>query len=187
MLGCFAAACGPSSVDPPVGSESSGDPDPTTTTVGSSTSIGASSTDGGGSSSADSSGEPGPVLPCAWVEGQHDAEIPSGMTPSNVTCDPDTSIATIQLAYDGVECTGPPSGDSLVIELPPELQVAGEHDLTELVARIYMSADLRPVAGQVDTGTLIITEVTPTGIVGWAHGAREGYDFLGSFEASYCP
>lgn len=50
-----------------------------------------------------------------------------------------------------------------------------------------MSADLRPVAGQVDTGTLIITEVTPTAIVGWAHGGLEGYDFVGLFEASHCP
>lgn len=193
-LACLAAlvmgACGPGDPDADSsgsqGSGGSGEPGSTTAVEG--TSLDASSTADGGSGSGDASSTGAPSLPCAWVEGQFDADIPSGSTRSDVTCDPGTSTATIRLTYaDALGCGLDVTGDRLTIELPPERQVAGEHDLTELVALIYMSADLRPVAGQVDTGTLIITEVTPTAIVGEAHGGLEGYDFVGSFEAPYCP
>lgn len=186
-----AGACGSETPDADSGatavSESSGEPGSTTGAEGSSTgSSGASGVDSGSGSGESSTGAP--LLPCAWVEGQHDAEIPPGMTLSDVTCDPDTRIATLRLTLaEALGCGSDVTGDRLVIELPPELQVAGEHDLAEQVALISVSADLTPVAGQVESGTLILTQVTPTAVVGWAHGSLEGYDFAGSFEAPYCP
>lgn len=189
LLGSWLAiGCGPG-VEPGA-SESSGHLD-STTAAGSSTVDGDSTADGGGSSSstaAGSSSSGGAPLPCAWIEGSFEADVPVQPTASDVLCDPETEVATIQLVYEGdSSCSGVVRGDSLIIELPPQLQVAGEYDLTSLTATLDMAADIGSVSGQVTAGTLIITEVTPEAIVGWAHGSLEGYDFLGSFEAPYCP
>lgn len=187
--GSLVIGCGPSSGGTPPGeTESSGQLDSTTSASDGSTSNGTSPVDGSGSGSGDSSSTGGPSLPCTWLEGQYDAEIPAGAAPSNVTCDLDTDIATIQLTFDeGFACGDSLTGDSLRIELPPGMQAAGEYDLTQRVANIRVSADLETISGQVDTGTLIITDVTPAAVVGWAHGGLDGYDFVSSFEAPYCP
>lgn len=182
--GWVVAGCGPEPGEPS-GSGSSGSAGSTAAEEGTGTDPGASSAVDGGSEG--SSGAGATALPCAWVEGHVDGQIPQQPTPADVACDPATSIATIRLAYDGLSCGDALGGDWLVIELPPELQAAGEYDLTALVARIRMAADVSDVSGQVDTGTLLITQVTPTEIVGWAHGGLEGYDFEGSFTASHCP
>lgn len=189
MLGGWVAlGCGPSTDDPPAGSGSSSSSGEAATADQGSTAADATTAIADDSGSGGSSGTGAPALPCAWVEGQFEAEIPGGATPSNVICDPQTMIATIRLTDDdGLGCGATVGGDRLEIELPPERQVAGEHDLTELVARVHLQADLEPVSGQVDTGTLVITEVTPTAIVGWAHGGLDGYDFVSAFEAPYCP
>lgn len=186
----LALGCGPSGDGPPGETETGGEVEPTTAGSTASTGDVPTSTSDGGTSSGDaSSGSSGgaPTLPCAWVEGQRDAEIPPGMTPANVRCDPTTDLATLRIAYDGLDCGGVTADDRLIIELPPEMQQAGEYDLVGLVAKVSVSADITPVSGQVDTGTLIVTAVTPTMIVGWAHGGLDGYDFSGSFEAPYCP
>ncbi len=188
LLSAALPGCGVAEEDPAGDSTSAGESEEDGSTGG------VAEDDGGTSESGalDSSSSGAASLPCAWVEGIDETPLPRHpLAASVVTCDPETDTATIQLVDDrSQECADVPNHhaeQSLVIRLPPELQAVGTYDISELTATIRVSADLEPVAGQVDTGTLIISEVTPTMVIGHAQGGKDGYDYSGRFEAPRCP
>jgi hypothetical protein len=146
-------------------------------------------------------------LPCAWKNGTVESPPGSGeaLSTALVTCDPDADegpVARLWLANtDEASCADPSAQPpcsvgyaAMRIDLPPDHQQVGIHDLQELEAWVDLQGGGTNeddcggyVGGGPLSGTVTITYVTPGSIEGHVYASMgDDLDFVGSFEAVPC-